>query len=240
VSGRRNAWLLAALMIFGAVAFSGCVTVGEYERLKEDLAEAQKNVDLKNQQLQELDASRRLYEEKALSLEDETSRYRQHSAEADKIIEDLRQQLAAVNDQGVGGELMEGVTLFKPKQGGSAGIRLDNKILFDSGSTLIKTPGKQALNWVISQLQKTAGKIQILGHTDTDPVVKTKDKYPYGNIQLSAMRAISVFDYLKDNGINEDRMSVSGYGPFDPLEPNDTKTNKSKNRRVEIIVHAGQ
>jgi chemotaxis protein MotB len=239
VSGRRNAWILAALFLVGVVAFSGCVTVGEYERLKEDLAEAEATIDQKNQRIQELDASRRLYEEKALALEDETSRYRKHSAEADKIIEDLRAQLAEHDRNNVGSPI-EGMEFFVPESGGNAGIRLSDEILFDSGSTVIKAPGKRALDWVISQLKQGSGRIEILGHTDTDPVVKTKAKYPHGNIQLSAMRAISVFEYLKSKGIAEDRMNVSGFGPYQPLAPNDTRDNKTRNRRVEIIVHADQ
>ena len=134
---------------------------------------------------------------------------------------------------------MDGVEIYIPESG-SAGIRLSDEILFDSGKSSIKTNGKQALDWVINQLKQRNGRIEVVGHTDTDPVVKTKKQYPYGNIQLSMMRAVVVMDYLKKNGIREDRMSVSGFGPNRPMAPNDTAVNKKKNRRVEIILHDAQ
>lgn len=231
---------LFVTLVLSLAAFTGCVTVGEYERLKDDLAQAQEDLDVKNRQIEELDAGKRLYEEKALALEDELKRYRDHSAEADKIIEELNRELAAAKTgpTGTEGPVMEGVTLFKPESGGSAGIRLSDEILFDSGSNSLKDPGKKALNWVINELKKSNGRIEVRGHTDSDPVVKTKAKYPLGNIQLSSMRAMTVMDYLRKNGIPEDRISVSGFSQYDPLAPNDSKVNKAKNRRVEIILHA--
>jgi len=237
-NGIGNRWIPVVILLLGAMAASSCVTVGEYERLKDQLAQTQDQLDQKNHQIEELDAGKKLYEEKSLSLEDELKRYQKHSADADKMIEDLRAQLAARKEEPKG-KVMEGVELFKPTGSSeSAGIRLSDEILFDSGSISIKPAGKQALNWVIKELKKTNGKIEIFGHTDTDPVVRTKNKYPFGNIQLSVMRAISVEDYLRKNGIHEERMSVAGFGPFQPLGPNDTPENKKKNRRVEIILHA--
>jgi len=229
--------LLAVLILLGSLVLSGCVTVGEYERLKAERDQALSDADSKNRQLEELDASKRLYEEKALALEDEIGRYREHSAQADKIIEDLKTQLASQKPTTTGEKsVMDGVEIFVSEKQ-DAGIRLSDEILFDSGKTSIKSAGKQALDWVISQLKQRNCNIEVVGHTDTDPVVKTKKQYPYGNIQLSMMRAVVVMDYLKKNGIREDRMSVSGFGPNKPVAPNDTATNKKKNRRVEIILH---
>jgi flagellar motor protein MotB len=85
-------------------------------------------------------------------------------------------------------------------------------------------------------LRNIKKKIAIAGHTDTDPVVKTAKKYPYGNIQLSSMRAIAVYDYLKKKGVPERRMSTQGFGPNDPLVENTSAENKRRNRRVEIII----
>ena len=239
-SGNGKLVFLTVLIAPGSLVLTGCVTVGEYERLKAERDQALSDADAKNRQLEELDASKRLYEEKSLGLEDEIGRYRQHSAEADKIIEDLKEQLAKQKPTTSGGKsVMDGVEIYIPERG-SAGIRLSDEILFDSGKSSIKSNGKQALDWVINQLKQRNGRIEVVGHTDTDPVVKTKQQYPYGNIQLSMMRAVVVMDYLKKNGIREDRMSVSGFGPNKPIASNDNATNKKKNRRVEIILHDAQ
>ena len=43
--------------------------------------------------------------------------------------------------------------------------------------------------------------------------------------------------YLIENkNINPNRISLKGYGEFNPIVPNDTPENKAKNRRVDILV----
>jgi len=235
--------VLGLVVVLSAmVLLSGCVTVGEYERLKDELAQAQDTVDQRDRQLDELDAGKRVYEEKALALAEELNRYRQQSAAADRKIEELTAQLSEKKQSmptGVAKTGIDGLEVFQPDSSGDVGLRLSDEILFDSGSESLKPAGKTALDWVISNsLKGSGGKIQVCGHTDSDPVVKTKAKYPWGNIQLSARRAIAVQDYLKKHGIGEERISVAGYGPHVPLAPNDSKENKSRNRRVEIILRA--
>ena len=81
-------------------------------------------------------------------------------------------------------------------------------------------------------------RIWVRGHTDNDPVKKpaTIEKFPHGNLQLSAARAVEVAALLADNGIPQDRLVVAGFGPTEPVAPNDQSENKRKNRRVEIFV----
>ena len=77
------------------------------------------------------------------------------------------------------------------------------------------------------------------GHTDSDPVKKpgTVEKFPHGNVQLSAARALEVYAALRGMpGIDEKKIVVAGFGPNEPIEKNDSATNKQKNRRVEIFV----
>jgi len=238
VTGRGTSWQIVALIFLVALVTNGCVTVGEYERLKEKLSNAENRDAEKRRQIEELEAEKQLYQEKALSLEDETGRYRQHSVEADRIIGELNQQISELQDRAES-SVIEGVEIFKlsGNQGSGTGIRLRDDILFDSGAMTLKSQGETALNWVANELKSRTGQIEIMGHTDSDPVVKTKDLYPFGNIQLSVMRAIAVMDFLRKSGVTEDRMSVKGYGPFKPLAPNDNPDNKMKNRRVEIILY---
>ena len=71
----------------------------------------------------------------------------------------------------------------------------------------------------------------IEGHTDTDPIQKTRDKYR-SNRHLSMERADAVAAYLAKQGVPEASIVVVGYGQFDPLDPG----RKATNRRVEIVV----
>jgi outer membrane protein OmpA-like peptidoglycan-associated protein len=72
-------------------------------------------------------------------------------------------------------------------------------------------------------------KILIKGHTDD-----TGDK-DY-NRELSTKRAEAVKKELVHLGINENRITVKGFGTSKPLAPNDIEENRQKNRRTEIEV----
>jgi chemotaxis protein MotB len=86
---------------------------------------------------------------------------------------------------------------------------------------------------------KPHGRIWVRGHTDSDPVSKpaTKEKFPNGNLELSAMRAVTVGAELAKSGkVKEHDIVVAGFGQYDPVKPNSSSDNKRLNRRVEIFV----
>lgn len=230
--------VLVAIALIGSLS-QGCVTAGEYKRMQDQYARTKDALELKDQRIEELDHEVAVKQEEILALKEELGeldRYRKHSKEADELIAELRGQLEASRQKIAEGEAFpDGVTLFKP-QGEGVGIRVEDRILFDSGSENLKAQGTQLLDIVADQLVSGRQNIRIVGHTDSDPVVKTAKKWTHGNIQLSSMRAISVYEYLKKKGVPEKRMCVVGYGPNRPLVDNTSTQNKQKNRRVEIIL----
>ncbi len=111
-------------------------------------------------------------------------------------------------------------------------IGVEDKVTFDSGSDKLKSSANQVLNKVAQVLSRDFSdcRFYIEGHTDSDPIRKTKDKFS-SNRHLSVMRADAVARYLMQQGVSEDRIVVVGYGQFDPVD----KRVKEKNRRVEIV-----
>ena len=76
--------------------------------------------------------------------------------------------------------------------------------------------------------------IRIEGHTDNTP---TDPDGPWvTNWNLSTSRALNVLDYLVDFGADPRKLSVVGYGEYQPISNNDTEEERSKNRRVDIII----
>jgi OmpA-OmpF porin, OOP family len=69
--------------------------------------------------------------------------------------------------------------------------------------------------------------VKIDGHTDSDGD-------DAANLDLSQRRASTVVEYLVGKGIARDRMVATGYGETKPVVENTTKSNKARNRRVEI------
>lgn len=111
------------------------------------------------------------------------------------------------------------------------GIKLDLKnVLFDFNSYELKEEAKSILDSIYETLKQFPDReIQISGHTDNIG----SEEY---NKELSEKRAKVVSDYLIQKGLNENQVSYRGYGSSEPIVPNDSPENRSKNRRVEILI----
>jgi flagellar motor protein MotB len=108
-------------------------------------------------------------------------------------------------------------------------LRVEGKILFGSGSDKLSATGQQTLGGLVDAVRSHPGKIRISGHTDSDPIKHSKW---VTNMRLSVARALAVREYLNSRGLPKAKMSVAGYGEFQPVDPND----KAKNRRTEIVL----
>ncbi|MES2141226.1 MAG: OmpA family protein [Bacteroidota bacterium] len=102
-------------------------------------------------------------------------------------------------------------------------------IHFENGSAILLKSSFNVLDELVHVLNDHPSmEIQINGHTDD----QGKEAV---NRKLSKARAKAVYDYLAaQNVINS--MTYKGFGPSQPLVPNDTDENKAKNRRVEFII----
>ena len=107
-------------------------------------------------------------------------------------------------------------------------IPIAGDILFDSGQATLKSSAKKDLDRVVSQIRQHSGStIRIEGHTDTDPIRKSK----WGsNEALSKARADAVRDYLVSKGISRGDVSTVGMGAAQP------KGSKPASRRVEVVI----
>lgn len=117
-------------------------------------------------------------------------------------------------------------------------IRFMDRVLFDPGKAYIKTESMDILNSIADILNRDEFKerlIKVEGHADTTPV-SPADGFPT-NWELSSTRATNVLRYLvEEENIEGGRISSSGYSYHRPIVPNDTKENKAKNRRVDIVI----
>jgi chemotaxis protein MotB len=119
---------------------------------------------------------------------------------------------------------------------GRISIGVPSTVSFDSGSAVLTAKGKETLSRVARVLkERFSGKrIYVEGHTDTDPIKETKDKFR-SNRHLSAERADAVATWLTTRGaLPEPSVVIVGFGEYDPLPG--AKSDKSRNRRVEIVI----
>jgi flagellar motor protein MotB len=153
--------------------------------------------------------------------------------ERDRQIADLQSQLnkpqpaASPEDNSA----LAGITVTRDDKAGTLTVNVPGDVLFTSGDAAVKESAKATLDKIAGIVKKDfAGKkVMIDGHTDADPISKTKDKWK-DNLDLSAARARSVADYLIGQGLDKKLVGLRAFGETDPAG------SKPKSRRVEIVV----
>ena len=155
----------------------------------------------------------------------------------------MRQELENLRKQMQQGKSASEATGFKgdvkiDPNAGTITVTLPNSILFSSGKATLKNSTNSDLNHVYSVLrERYSGKqVDVVGHTDTDPIVKTKNLWK-DNWDLSAGRALTVVRYLVDKGVTPKNIRGVACGQSRPVASNSSSAGKAKNRRVEIVVH---
>ena len=113
-------------------------------------------------------------------------------------------------------------------------VNIQESILFGSGSAIIADSGKNTLNNLGELVQQFENAVVIEGYTDNIPV--NNDKFS-SNWELSTSRALSVLRYLsEERNVTPTRLSAKGYGEYHPTVPNNSDSNRAKNRRVNIVI----
>ena len=110
-------------------------------------------------------------------------------------------------------------------------IRLQN-VTFETGKADLKPESLPVLDSVGDLLSQWPDlKIEIGGHTDSRGSAKL-------NARLSQARADSVRAYMlrRFPRLSPEQYVTKGYGPSQPIAPNDTEGGRAQNRRVEFVV----
>ncbi len=118
--------------------------------------------------------------------------------------------------------------------------KLDTDVLFDSGEAELKEDAQQMLAEFTKILRAPEArdlKLMVVGHTDGLKIARrdVRDRFS-DNFHLSTARALAVAGYLKQAGMPESRIGVSGFGGNQPIASNNTAEERRLNRRVEIFV----
>jgi chemotaxis protein MotB len=121
------------------------------------------------------------------------------------------------------------------RDGDNIVIRLAEQGSFVSGKADLQPGFLPLLEKVGKTVASGEGNVKIEGHTDNVPVIENP-RFK-SNWDLSGARAGSVADYfIQKGGVPPGRINVSGHADTKPVGPNDTATNRAKNRRIEVIV----
>ncbi|MDG2149131.1 MAG: OmpA family protein [Planctomycetota bacterium] len=225
---RKACWVAVAVV---GCLLPGCVTASEYYDLEDELARSQEELAYMRDTLERAElmlTDVELDQEDLARLQAELAAAQQQRQDLMAEYESFRGEMGIFSDVG-----LEGIV---DASEGMYGYRAEGDVLFVSGSSQLTAAGKKALEMVVQRLKSIDSPIRIDGHTDVDPIVKTKAEYPHGNIQLGAARAIAVREFLVENGVDGSRISIASFGEFKPVVGGKDSKAKAKNRRVEIMI----
>lgn len=115
-------------------------------------------------------------------------------------------------------------------------VNLAEDILFPSGSAMLNGSGINVLVKAAAELKQVNYQTLVAGFTDNVAISgKLKNRYP-SNWELAGARAASVVRLLEEQGVPAEQMVALSFGVNKPLMSNDTPENRSKNRRIEILL----
>lgn len=221
-------WIIASLACLLPI---GCMSQREYDEMKaqyetqlsgmKDVVAAQErqNTELEKQVAFE-QAKARANAGEAMALSQQVEMLKAHNAALESKLQNFTTEHSEIFEMEDGHFVMKGDASF------------------DAGLATLRPKAKAALDALAAELRSIPNAmIRIDGHTDNDPIVKTKYKWTTtSNFELAAARALEVLLHMEKQGIAGSQMFMTSYGEHHPRAANDTKENKARNRRVEIHI----
>lgn len=209
---------VGSAVLVGLMAMIGIGTVG--------CNKTQKKADLAQQESAEL-------RERMASLEqqvrDKDSRIAELESNRNQVQQPIGYQPPSNWNGNTGGNTGGDSGVFSQDGSGRLSAEIKGDVLFSSGSVSIRPEARKELDTIASELKRKYGSasIRVEGHTDSDPIKKSK----WGsNEQLSQARADAVREYLVKKGIGSGRVEAVGYGSSRP------KGTKAASRRVDVVI----
>lgn len=118
--------------------------------------------------------------------------------------------------------------LFQVEEEGTTRPLVLQGVTFQSGRSALTESSFAVLNEVAASLKAHPEvRVEVAGHTDNTGGREL-------NLRLSLQRAQAVMAYLARQGVEPSRMVAKGYGPDEPIAPNNTAEGRAQNRRVEL------
>ena len=171
------------------------------------------------------------------SLKNQVSNLEKQNSESEKVTQEKKQKAEFSEDQlrvALKQEIGKGLAEVQREKDrvvvtvGSAGA-------FSSGSAKLTKQARAIMQKIAKVSGKGAGQVNVSGHTDDVPLIfggQFRD-----NWDLAAARASSVVQELsKAKTIPSEKLKAISFGETKPLEQNDTREGREKNRRIEIEI----
>jgi outer membrane protein OmpA-like peptidoglycan-associated protein len=212
---KRGTLVVLSVVLVAAFVATGCVSNQKFETAISDVEsrvdDVQSGVEANSKEIESLQG-------KTESMGDEIQDTKSTAVAAKSTGEQaLDKAQAAV-------EAAKGKVIWK--------VTLTNRdVTFDIGKAQIQPSGAKVLDQLVERLKGYDKMVflEIQGHTDSTG----SERF---NEHLGMERAEAVRNYLHQQGIPLNLMSVISYGETRPVADNSTREGRAANRRVEILV----
>ena len=112
-------------------------------------------------------------------------------------------------------------------------VRVMSRGMFESGSATVQRPFVELLTRIGEGLRAEPGQVQVLGHSDNQPIRTVQ--FP-SNFELSSARADAARSILASVAGQAERFNAVGRADTEALAPNNTVEGREANRRIEIVL----
>ena len=114
-------------------------------------------------------------------------------------------------------------------------INISDKLLFNSGSYKVSSKANNILKKIADVINSEPSmEVMVEGHTDARTIQTPMFQ---DNWDLSVKRATSVVRILQEKyNVAPEKLIAAGRSSYIPLVDNDSKENRSKNRRTKIVI----
>jgi chemotaxis protein MotB len=205
------------------------LTQEELQRKEDKLRIAEGDLEKRKAEIDLLASEMKAAEEALKVKEQRVNELEQILASKDSAMNALRSKVseALLGFQGNG--------LTVSTKNGNVYVSLEERLLFESGSTVVDAKGIDALKNLAKVLEKESDiAVMIEGHTDNVPIKSASIK---DNWDLSVLRATSILRIITSNSkVDPKRLTAAGRGEFMPIDKANTPEARKKNRRTEIIL----
>ncbi|MCI8420101.1 MAG: OmpA family protein [Oscillospiraceae bacterium] len=152
----------------------------------------------------------------------------------DELYEFLQTYAASAN---AASSSEDGAVITVSQGDGYVYVAFNNALFFDGDRWALRAEGQEILNNILPALEAAApvvDEIRVSGHTAS--ALGSYDAE--WDFQLSTMRAVEVVAYLLENSNELDpaRIQPMGYGQWRPVAGNSAESDRSQNRRVEMMI----
>ncbi len=122
-------------------------------------------------------------------------------------------------------------------------LSVNARLLFAPSSTLISQQGRVFLDKIVPTLKDVQYPLLIAGHTASvrdelglEYKFGDSDRVPDLSWKLSLNRALSVYRYLLDAGVDPTKLSIEAFGKYRPHYNENDLDVRDRNRRVDIVL----